>query len=132
MNDDLKETLLSALIAIVAWSGSTVLLLNTDLISDPIEGLVGELGLLIVWFVLFPAVVGFVVIPTFEIRTVTFCLGVGLAYFSIVLYMSAVTRGELHPVIAASWLVPVATCLGAVVASVLSVGDRLDHQSGTD
>jgi len=116
MTDILKQVLLSALLAVVTWVTSALLVFGAQGISAALTGLVGELGMLFLVFVLIPAALGFGAVRALEFETMWFCLGVGTGYVALITASSIAAGGqELHPVFLAAWLLPAATCLGAMV-----------------
>jgi len=124
MNDDLREILLSAVLAVVA--GSVTVVAMVRLLPED-------------WFLLFYGTmatvlmgIGFSVVTFLNIRTVRFCLGVFLVSIPIFAYMA-----QQGPVVfLLSWFVPSTICLGAVVAAVLpkwgSDDTATKDQSGTE
>jgi len=119
MTDILKQVLLSALLAVATWVTSALLMFEAERTSSALTGLVGELGLLFLVFVLIPAALGFGAVKALEFESLWFCLGVGTGYVALITAVSIAAGGrELHPVFLAAWLLPAATCFGAIVEAV--------------
>ncbi|MBX0285658.1 hypothetical protein [Haloarcula salinisoli] len=130
MTEILKQVLLSALLAVVTWVSSALLVFEVEVIKGAVTGLFGELGMLFLVFIAVPAAVGFGAVKALEFEAMWFCLGVGLGYVALITGVSIFAGGgELHPVFLAAWVLPAATCLGAIIDAL---GRRLrDEASAT-